>query len=901
MAVRVQHILDERTEYLLHPDFIWRICGEPASIVADREFTKTFEFLEAIETESESLTDDGQALIDLLEALVPSLTDKQQRRSAIALKRDIFGQRRLKDRQIVALSGALTNDQNSALSGIQQRLNRLHELRDSLPSSYDDEVLQAEKWLHDQFQPGNLCDGLQTVSPDLYSRLSQHFEKRRTKLANKSERSLDNVFLQYLLRTCLKTSPLSTFTVIYHGSWQADGIPSLRSELESLPVRRQVSLRRSLLQELLNPVIKSFSVDHDATRIWLNTTLRLDGDSFVLHKRQEASSLRGMTWGVGLEQVRLKVNPALRLIIEGFRRAGTRGMTVRDAARLFKKADDEEDYERLAKLIFSLLKIGALQTNAPPEQEDLIDWVVERLASANIENADELERQLTGLQFSLCDAESNDREQRRAAIHRVLSFAANVAEISGVDVGGKLDSQAVQEDTHVDIESHSIKPDALGHFREDLECLIDILPVFDMNSSLQSWLATRFVETFGESGECTDISGFLTSQMQYFDNGIIAPWTIASMRTRCDVVDRLLQLADTVFNHAVANMYDHEGEAYIDPGFARETAARIPERVQNRPTSFSFFGQVASALEGGSRFVVNQMLTGHSQLFARYLSKNADTAGIKAYLNRISRFGRYADVSGVFGFDANLHPRIADDQIRIAPYPANFTDAEIHDLDKMTLRYDDKCHRVHLMSEAGEPMDVFYFGLLNPGLMPQIHRLVLGFSSQSPAFMTGLTAALQRNGLSTEPPMFETPRVALGSLVLQRKAWNIAKQGFPEQNDANSLKAFRQIQDWRKQFSLPETAFIKLAPSGYQLAAAGAGEDDFDWENFNRIKMKPFYVDFRSPLIVRQFMRAINATTFDMVVTEVLPFITDQVLSVDGKGHVSELQVELTRRGVGAT
>ena len=421
----------------------------------------------------------------------------------------------MKDRQIVALSGALTNDRNSALSGIQQRLNRLHELRDSLPSSYDDEVLQAEKWLHDQFQPGNLCDGLQTVSPDLYSRLSQHFEKRRTKLANKSERSLDNVFLQYLLRTCLKTSPLSTFTVIYHGSWQADGIPSLRSELESLPVRRQVSLRRSLLQELLNPVIKSFSVDHDATRIWLNTTLRLDGDSFVLHKRQEASSLRGMTWGVGLEQVRLKVNPALRLIIEGFRRAGTRGMTVRDAARLFKKADDE-----------------------------------------------------------------------------------NVAEISGVDVGGKLDSQAVQEDTHVDIESHSIKPDALGHFREDLECLIDILPVFDMNSSLQSWLAARFVETFGESGECTDISGFLTSQMQYFDNGIIAPWTIASMRTRCDVVDRLLQLADTVFNHAVANMGDHEGEAYIDPGFARETAARIPERVQNRPTSFSFFTVLALNIDG---------------------------------------------------------------------------------------------------------------------------------------------------------------------------------------------------------------------------------------------------------------------------------------------------------------
>ncbi|WBB99570.1 lantibiotic dehydratase [Solwaraspora sp. WMMA2059] len=126
------------------------------------------------------------------------------------------------------------------------------------------------------------------------------------------------------------------------------------------------------------------------------------------------------------------------------------------------------------------------------------------------------------------------------------------------------------------------------------------------------------------------------------------------------------------------------------------------------------------------------------------------------------------------------------------------------------------------------------------------------------------------------------PRIRCGRVVLHRARWRLpatALRGWspgvhPASGDAAEFLAAR---DLRRRRGMPDTGFVKIP-----------GEP------------KPIFVDWRSPLLVRQVCRLARRTGRPVDFSEMFPARTDLWLDLDGKRYTSELRCALFSRGTGA-
>ncbi|MFJ7906040.1 lantibiotic dehydratase [Kitasatospora sp. NPDC096204] len=116
------------------------------------------------------------------------------------------------------------------------------------------------------------------------------------------------------------------------------------------------------------------------------------------------------------------------------------------------------------------------------------------------------------------------------------------------------------------------------------------------------------------------------------------------------------------------------------------------------------------------------------------------------------------------------------------------------------------------------------------------------------------------------------PRIRCGRVVLHRERWRIpagALRGWSpgvhrSRGDAPEFAAARGL---RRELGLPRRGFLKIP-----------GEP------------KPVYVDWDSPLVVRQVFRLARRTAADLEFTEMLPAPEHLWLDIDGERHTSELR-----------
>ncbi|MGW7445850.1 lantibiotic dehydratase [Kitasatospora sp. NPDC054795] len=122
------------------------------------------------------------------------------------------------------------------------------------------------------------------------------------------------------------------------------------------------------------------------------------------------------------------------------------------------------------------------------------------------------------------------------------------------------------------------------------------------------------------------------------------------------------------------------------------------------------------------------------------------------------------------------------------------------------------------------------------------------------------------------------PRIRCGRIVLHRERWRIpaeALRGWSpgvhrSKGDAPEFAAARRL---RRDLGLPRHGFLKIP-----------GEP------------KPVYVDWESPLIVRQVLRLARRTAVPLEFSEMLPAPEHLWLDIDGERHTSELRCAVFSR-----
>jgi hypothetical protein len=634
--------------YSLHPNFIWRVGGEPTGVMAGLTDRSSAIALDRLDRLKDAASSAVPAVCAALEALIPRIENRKLRGDLLALKRDLHGLRLPREAAVAAASEQLVPSVRDALAELVDLLRERTVLEAEFPRIVEAEVRDAELGLAAVFLRENIRNGLRAVNPRLFDKFSAHFVRPRTDKVSKADRHLYNAFVQYLSRAALKTSPLSSFTPVLVGRWDSSGAADVTIDLPALPLRRAVSIRRSLLLHVLTPLMRSRTPlgENDALR--LNLSIRTIDGQIVFNRIVQEPSLKGMTWGVGLEEMRLRPVAALTTLLSIFGRAGEAGLSLKALGEIVGQARPA-----LVKAVGELVRVGVLQpVSAFHEQDDPIATALGRLsgiaaASPEITLLHALERNRAAMEREPDPARRTDLTEN---IGRDLHALA-----ASVDVGlsEEILKPFIYEDCLVDSDV-SMSEAAAAPFLPDLQRILALSPLFDMNAMLQSWLAEAFVEQYGQDGVCSDPRAFLLGQMNRID-GIIAPWTIGRA-TEGTSDGRLLKgLRDEFYDHIAARI-DGEDHCAIDPDFVDELIARIPDRVARRPKSHSFFGQIAT-LESGSRaFVLNQILSGQSQLFARFLQgQHSPSEALRRYLRDTSRTGCVVDLAGTYGFNANLH------------------------------------------------------------------------------------------------------------------------------------------------------------------------------------------------------------------------------------------------------
>jgi hypothetical protein len=126
------------------------------------------------------------------------------------------------------------------------------------------------------------------------------------------------------------------------------------------------------------------------------------------------------------------------------------------------------------------------------------------------------------------------------------------------------------------------------------------------------------------------------------------------------------------------------------------------------------------------------------------------------------------------------------------------------------------------------------------------------------------------------------PRIRCGRVVLHRARWRIPANAFrgwspgvnPATGDAAEFVAGR---DLRRRLGLPATGFLKISE-----------------------EPKPIFVDWTSPLLVRQVFRLARKTDRPVEFSEMLPARSDLWLDLNGERHTSELRCAVFSPGTGA-
>ncbi|MFF5209774.1 lantibiotic dehydratase [Streptosporangium sp. NPDC000396] len=676
--------------------------------------------------------------------------------------------------------------------------------------------------------------------------------------ARKSEATV----LRYAMRAATKTTPLSWFAHTGWGCWQDKpaGTDQRCADRNSHDRAAASQADRVTLGALVGAVLGRRDLRGRLPHR-LAPGLREDGTQ--VRFRRPGRTGDGRPGLVSEEEVTLPLTAPLRHVLAHLRAAWTvlpRDLAADVAARLPGAPERAEQFG--AQYVTGLIDSGLLRPAWPvdPQAPDATGQVARWLAGIGLADLASAVADLAAQSAGFAHVPAADRA---GALARLNSRWAEAFAAAGSAGNVRRDGRRmpVTEDVTVG----GVIPLGAAHggaVLGDLTRLLPLLELFDQYALVRRAARERFVARFGAGGRCGSIAEFAGEYgeawriLEYLEARRVLP--DADRRSLSPELRDLVRIREELVGAVPA--VGEDGEILLPGRVVEEARRRLPGWVRARPTSYAVFAQPVPE-SGSARLCVNHVYGGWGRFTSRFLPylEPAAAEQVRAQIARAAS-GRVAQIRPVGGFNANLHPLLAGEEI------ADETPWGTLLPEDLELVHDTGSDQVRVrIGSGGEPIDVLYLGFLVPIALPaRLTPLLMDLGSGLVDLGNVLVSDKERD--TALGRIHHRPRLRYHGVILSRAQWRLS---------ASMVRAWRDDLDreegppvgaaarWRSTLGLPEKLFVSAA-----YAEGSKGLEGF-LSYFAQARSQ--YVDLGSALHLRCLSRALARYPQGVILEEALP------------------------------
>ncbi|WP_326542867.1 lantibiotic dehydratase [Pseudorhodoferax sp.] len=891
--MNITHMLQGRDgALLLHPRYVLRVAGESVHALQGIETGETARALAEGERLEAELRGGAPALCAALEGAVHGCTDRDLSRAALNVKRAVFNRRPMPPGQVDALAGLVDEATLAGLRRFERLARELAGHGERVRQAYASEIEATFARMAALWQLPRLRDAISYANPELFADFEALTRGDGKSISPKVRRKLQDTFVQYLSRCSAKTSPLSTFTVLHVGRW--DGSAAAGGwDLDYAPgLDRRLALNGAVMRQILAPLLGSYALSSSLFALALNPSLVFEGGRARFRTVTEGNTSSGKFYGTGEAVAEINGNAAIACLHQVFARRDFEPIREPDLVAAMCTLAPKLQPAVVRELLRKLYDLRLLLPDTQPwEQADPLAWTEQLLGELPGDAGLQARTHLRAVRQALDDFRAAAPPRRAELVGTVRTEVQGLRAALHAPEHETIGATTFFENCYLQAPDGSLGTQVLQPFADDLGLLMALSPVVGFTQQARCDMADFFLAEFGADGVCEQPLDFIRRFDQVYALGSLTHAPDPQRRAPPTAVSEAFASARRQFNELITSRLTQAGDVQLDRDALHAVVEALPEPVRQRGGSQCYVAQVARR-DGRTLLVLNQVFGGRGALMSRFMEvlQPAELQEVRDYLLNSSEGALFAELPGVFGFNANHHPRMADHELVVPPFAANWEDTRKFEIDKLRLVYDAREHMVRFKTEDGRDIDVWYQGFLMPMLLPRIQRvLAIAYTEGINNFTIN---PMMKMGLVQSGEVTCVPRVSLGDVVLARRTWIIPAARQPDAG-LSAEDFFVAVQAWRHALGLPAQVFLRGMPLPEPGADAGAGLNQ-RWNAVDFKDLKPFHVRFDSPRLVRLMQRTLKRNSFALVATEVLPALDDQHVSVQGQPHVAELQFELS-------
>ncbi|WMJ74360.1 lantibiotic dehydratase [Cytophagaceae bacterium ABcell3] len=300
------------------------------------------------------------------------------------------------------------------------------------------------------------------------------------------------------------------------------------------------------------------------------------------------------------------------------------------------------------------------------------------------------------------------------------------------------------------------------------------------------------------------------------------------------------------------------------------------------------YGAFLQFFEDSGRFktILNAGFTGFGRMAGRFLHclPKEFHNNVLHHNNKFSGKKILSENNDASVFNANMHPPMLPYKISMPGAVKDRENYEFLEVEDIVVKTNPRRNDLMLWHKpSGKQVEVFDLDFQSARGRSGLYNMLSFFNFSPLVYIQPVIDLLEEKYARQSGNITVVPRLVYDEdIVLQRKRWYIPFEELPQAHVSDPFETWMEILRWKSSLELPDEVFIRLKPLKERVPKGKKPRlDDY----------KPFYFDFRNPLLTGLLERVLSRQFKALIVEEMLP-ASHQVQEIEDGKHVSELLVQ---------